>query len=244
MPNPYFKFKQFTIWQNRCAMKVTTDACLFGAIQGLEAENLNLKIENALDIGTGTGLLALMFAQKVPDVQIDAIEIDTPAAEQARENIIASPWKERIHIIHADAKEYRFSKKYDLIFSNPPFYENDLKTEEEQKNTARHSHHLKLEELLVIIKNNLKPEGFFSLLLPYKRSDEIKKLLSKKEFAILKMILFRQSVNHDYFRIMLTGKNNPAGKEEIRIEEIAILNDSEQYTPEFIRLLKDYYLYL
>lgn len=225
-------------------MKVTTDACLFGAWVVEEVKSQKLKIKSLLDIGTGTGLLSLMFVQKYPTTDILAIEIDKDAAEQAMENVDLSPWKDNIQIINADVKNFPFPKKYDLIISNPPFYENELRSENEKKNLAHHSQNLTLEESLAVIKNYLTSDGLFFLLLPYKRNEEIKKLFSDQQLHISKILFARQSVKHDYFRIMLKGKLNNITGDETEIDEISIWNDKQEYTDEFIKLLKDYYLNL
>ncbi len=264
MSNPYFQFKQFTIYQDRCAMKVTTDASLFGAwVAGqlgswavgqsgsLQSGNQqsgswavgSRTIGNIMDIGTGTGLLSLMVAQKNPLVRIDAIEIDAEAAAQAKENFDDSTWDERVTIMNIDARTFIPEAKYDCIISNPPFYENELRSPDSKKNIARHEG-LELKELLGIIKNNLFPDGRFYLLLPYKRNPDIKDLLGKHELAILQMVFVRQSITHDYFRIMLMGKLKNNEPVETMIDEISIRDDQEQYTKEFIGLLKDYYLHL
>lgn len=224
-------------------MKVTTDACLFGAWVAEEMQGKKYEVKKVLDIGTGTGLLSLMLAQKNPSVVIDTIEIDKDAAKQAEENIQASIWSNRIQLIHADAKEITYTKKYDCIISNPPFYESELKGGELKKNIAHHDEGLLLAELLKIITTNLQPGGEFFLLLPYKRQEEIKQLLIQHETTVTKLAFVRQSVNHDYFRIMLAGKNKP-GEEEMIIDEITIKDENDKYTPEFTALLKDYYLYL
>jgi len=243
MANSYFQFKQFTIHQDRCAMKVTTDACLFGAWIVDEVKSQKLKVKNALDIGAGTGLLSLMFAQKNPGIEIVAVEIDEDAEKQANENISASQWKDRIVVLEGDVKDYNFSEKYDLIISNPPFYENELQSESEKKNTAHHSENLTLKELLDVIKTNLNSDGIFFLLLPYKRNEEIKKLFKDHQLHISKMIFVRQSVKHDYFRVMIKG--NLIGKEkEIEFDEMSVWDEKQQYTNEFVQLLKDYYLHL
>jgi len=225
-------------------MKVTTDACLFGAWVADEVKSQKLKIKTCLDIGAGTGLLSLMLEQKKLNVLIDTIEIDKGSYDQAKENIEASPWKERITIIDADVKTFSFQKKYDLIISNPPFFENELKSEDIKRNTALHSNELTLNELLNIIKTNLDTEGLFYLLLPYKRNDEIKRMLFKKDMDVLKMIFVRQSKDLNYFRIMLSGKLKSHEQTETMIDEISIWNDQQKYTKEFIELLKDYYLNL
>jgi Predicted O-methyltransferase len=244
LPNSYFQFKKFIIHQDKCAMKVTTDACLFGAWVAEEINNEKLIINNLLDIGAGTGLLSLMFAQKKTETKIDAIEIDKDAAEQAEENAEASQWKDRIQIINADVTAFPFNKKYDLIISNSPFYENELRSASERKNTAHHSENLTLEKLLTAIKKNLSTDGNFFLLLPYKRNEEIRKLFKHHQLFISKIMLTRQSVIHDYFRVFIKGKLKNQEKDEVQFDEMSIWDDKQQYTTEFVRLLKDYYLYL
>ena len=232
-------------------MKVTTDACLFGAWMANEINNVHkdsfgeeLIINNLLDVGTGTGLLSLMFAQKKTETKIDAIEIDKDAAEQAKENVEASPWKDRVQIINADITAFPFNKKYDLIISNPPFYENELRSGSKRKNTAHHSENLTLEELLTAIKKNLSVYGSFFLLLPYKRNEEIRKLFNHHQLFISKILLTRQSVTHGYFRIFIKGKLKDQEKEVLEFDEMSIWDDKQQYTSEFVMLLKDYYLNL
>jgi len=228
-------------------MKVTTDACLFAAWVAEEIKNdpdsYREKINNCLDMGTGTGLLGLMVAQKNPKIKIDAIEIDKDAAEQAKINVGSSPWKEQINIIETDVKDFSFEKEFDLIISNPPFYENEIRSATDSKNVAHHSENLTLKELLAIIKENLSEPGSFFLLLPYKRNEEIKKLLKDQPLHISKMILVRQSVKHDYFRIFIKGSLN-AEEKETEFDELSIWDDKQQYTNEFVTLLKDYYLHL
>ena len=225
-------------------MKVTTDGCLFGGWVAEEIKNEKLKIHKSLDIGTGTGLLSLILAQKNPAVTIHAIEIDKDAGKQARENIDASPWKDRIDILEGNVKDYSFPEKFDLIISNPPFYENELKSESQKKNIAHHSENLTLEELLSIIKKNLNRNGHFYLLLPTKRNEEISSFFIKNKLQISKMIFVRQSINHDYFRILLSGKHKQDELSEIELDEISICDEKQEYTKEFTELLKDYYLYL
>ncbi|HEY5774167.1 MAG TPA: methyltransferase [Chitinophagaceae bacterium] len=243
MPNSYFQFKQFTIHQDRCAMKVTTDACLFGAWIAEKVKSQKLKVKTGLDIGTGTGLLTLMVIQKNPEMKIDAIEIDKDAAEQAKINVGSSPWKEQINIVQDDVKEFSFKKEFDLIISNPPFYENEIRSATDSKNVAHHSQSLTVKELLAIIKENLSLTGSFFLLLPYKRNDEIKKLFKDQQLHVAKIVLVRQSVKHDYFRIFIKGSLNTEEK-ETEFDELSIWDEKQQYTNEFTGLLKDYYLYL
>lgn len=224
-------------------MKVTTDACLFGAWVAEEVKSQKLKVKNSTDIGTGTGLLALMVAQKNPEMKIVALEIDKDAAAQAKINAESSPWKDQINIVNADVKEYSFENKLDLIISNPPFYEKEIRSSIDKKNIAHHSDELKLGELLEIVKSNLIVDGCFFVLLPYKRNEEIKNIFCDHRLHVSRMIFIRQSVKHDYFRIFIKGSINE-GEKETEFDELSIWDDKQQYTDEFVTLLKDYYLHL
>ena len=242
LPNTYFQFKQFTINQDRTAMKVTTDACLFGAWIAKDVAESGRRINKALDIGAGTGLLTLMFAQKNEGVHIDTVEIERNAAIQGKENLEDSPWWERTTMVYADIKMLSPVKKYDVIFSNPPFYEKELESPDAIRNMAHHSGGLSLDELLQAIALRLETGGIFYILLPYKRNDEIEQIIKKHSLHIHEKLLVSQSTKHNYFRIMLKG-----GKEEsaeIRASELSIVDNQQQYTPEFTDLLKDYYLKL
>lgn len=222
-------------------MKVTTDSCFFGAWAAEEIRSEELKIKNVLDIGTGTGLLSLMIAQK-NDVEIDAVEIDREASQQAKENVEASPWKERIHIFNEDIRSFQPAKKYDCIISNPPFYENELASEVQTKNIAHHSEQLTIAEVLRIIKAHLSEDGIFFLMYPFKRNKEIEQLLTENELFLLDSVILSQSVKHSPFRVLIKGTS----KKEISTstESISIWDEHQQYTKPFVDLLKGYYLYL
>ena len=245
MPNPYFRFKQFTVYHDQCAMKVTTDSCLFGAwcARELQVEGnkkMDTDAHRLLDIGTGTGLLSLMVAQK-NTVLIQAVEIDPPAALQAAENVAQSPYRNQIEIIQDDIRLLQGTGVYDYIICNPPFYQNELTSGSVAKNTAHHSHQLVWEELFTTISKLLKPEGLFFLLLPAKRKDELQSLLAKEGLYVNTLILVQQSVTHSPFRLLVKGSKKPTSIVE---ESISIKDEQQQYTPAFTGLLKDYYLYL
>ncbi|HZI54986.1 MAG TPA: methyltransferase [Chitinophagaceae bacterium] len=242
MANSYFKFKQFTIQQDRSAMKVTTDSCLFGAWVAREVNNKKREVKNMLDIGTGTGLLTLMVAQKNPHLVIDSIEIDSNAYTQANENILEAGFRNEIRISNSDIHDDIAGRKYDVIVCNPPFYANELKSGDSLKNLAHHDNGLLLEDLLPVIKARLAIEGFFYLLLPYKRKNELESLFRKNQLYPTKKISVRQSVKHDYFRLQVEGSLHD--DKPVTENEISICNETGDYTPEFISLLKDYYLYL
>ncbi|RYF86419.1 MAG: methyltransferase domain-containing protein [Chitinophagaceae bacterium] len=222
-------------------MKVTTDACLFGAWVSAEVQNTKKKSVSAIDIGCGTGLLSLMLAQK-NNIAIDAVEIDSNAAEQAKENVSVSPWHDQIHVHHTDVLSFQTTKQYDCIFSNPPFYESELRSARQQKNMAHHDEGLTLNLLFPFIQKHLADDGNFFLLLPTKREKDFENLLVQFGFFLYKKIAVRQTVKHAPFRLLLeAGKKQTASTV---LADMSIKNESNEYTPAFVELLKDYYLYL
>ncbi|MDI9364857.1 MAG: methyltransferase [Flavobacterium sp.] len=235
MANDYFKFKQFTISQQHCAMKVTTDGCLFGAWLANELQNTspNLRL---LDIGSGTGLLSLMVAQKTT-ATIDAVEIDIHATEQAIENISASPWHNKLQVFNSAIQDYQ-STVYNYIFTNPPFFDKDLKSADAKRNLALHSAALSLEELLANITRLLAPSGYFAILLPYHRVAFFEDLATANGYHLHKKTLVQPTPKHAYFRGMLQFG---FAKKEAIVDSI-IIKEYNNYTAQFKELLKDYYL--
>jgi len=239
MPNTYFQFKQFTIHQDQCAMKVCTDACLFGAWMNEVIARCGLVFSNALDIGTGTGLLSLMLAQE-NDVDIDALEINENAANQAIQNVVASPWFNQIQIYNQSLQQFTPVKKYDFIFSNPPFFENDLTSSDKDKNAAKHDSALTLDVLIDFMKNTLAETGYAAVLLPYHREAYVESLLRNQSLTIVEKIQVRQSVNHGFFRTMFFFTNTKGKSSEVK--EMSIHDESRNYTTAFGKLLGRYYL--
>lgn len=239
MPNNYFSFKQFTVQQDHCAMKVCTDACLLGA---WAAEKIAVlpSVKNILDIGTGTGLLSLMIAQKNATT-IDAVELEENAAQQAAGNFSVSPWKERLQVFNTAIDQFDPGKKYDVIISNPPFFGDDLKSNNAFKNAAKHDSTLTLDELLQQIKRLLKENGTAYILIPFHRINYLEKLASDNGFFINEKLLVKQSVDHGYFRSLLMLSNQPGA---VHTKELAIHDAQKLYSDEFTALLKDYYLKL
>ena len=241
MPNSYFKFKQFTINQEKCAMKVCTDACLFGAWAASYLSACQPNTSNVLDIGTGTGLLSLMIAQKLPFATIDAVEINRLAAEQAAENFTASDWQSNFTVFHQPLQNFTSAKRYDFIISNPPFYENDLLATNAARNSALHSADLTIFSLIKAIKNHLQNSGSFALLLPYHRTKECECLANKSGFFLQKKMLVRQTEQHSFFRSLTLFSTE---KHTVEMAEMAIKNATGKYTEAFTALLQDYYLHL
>ena len=183
MSNPYFQFKQFTVWHDKCAMKVGTDGVLLGAWASVR------NAHKILDVGTGTGLVALMLAQRsLPDADIVALEIDKAAAGQAGENVARSPWKERIEVVQADFRNYQSSDKFDVIVSNPPYFVDSLECPDQQRNAARHNDSLTYEELLEGVAGLLAEDGAFTIVIPTDVADRVKMTATAKNFYAVRQL--------------------------------------------------------
>lgn len=163
MPNHHFHFKRFSIRQDRSALKVGTDGVLLGAWTDYSGA------QRILDIGTGTGLLALIAAQRNSGAMIDAVEIDDASAEQAVENAAASPWAERIRVHRMDARRMKASEPYDLIICNPPFYPGEMASTDDRVGVAKHSGGLTFQELIEVVDRLLAPRGRLNVILPKNR---------------------------------------------------------------------------
>ena len=142
MSNSFFQFKQFTIQQDQCAMKVGTDGVLLGAWVDLTNK------KKCLDVGTGTGLIALMMAQRTAEAHITAVEVDEEAVVQARRNVLNSPWKDRVEMVHCNFLSFQPNQKFDSIVSNPPYFTNNLISPDKQRTLARHNNHMTYSELI------------------------------------------------------------------------------------------------
>jgi len=219
-------------------MKVTTDSCLFGAWVAAQIKNQETK-RSVLDIGCGSGLLSLMIAQQ-SILAIEGVEIQQNDYLQCLDNISGSPFKEGIIIHHVDALKFHYDKKFDIIISNPPFYEQDLKGKVTGKNIAHHDEGLKLPELLHIIACQLNADGNFYLLLPDRRLPQLQQLVSKAGLFINELVRVHQTENHGPFRIMVRGSFIEDGLQEYKM----IIKDGNDYSAPFRELLKNYYLYL
>ena len=222
-------------------MKVTTDACLFGAwvAESIQSSKQN---ERLLDIGTGTGLLSLMILQKHPHLNIDAVDIELNAVRQAEENVRSSPWPQSVHTFHCDISRFEPTKKYNLIISNPPFYEKELKSPDPSRTLAHHGG-LTLNALMESTKTLLEENGRFYFLLPYKRIRETTGYLDKNGLKAREIVHVRQSPTHKDFRVMISGSHT-SHQTPTAEREILIMDETNEYSPAFRSLLKDYYLHL
>lgn len=235
MPNNYFKFKQFVIYQDKCAMKVGTDGVLLGAWTCCENR------EKVLDIGTGTGLIALMIAQK-SNAQIDAVEIDQDACQQAKDNVLKSPWKEKVTIINQAFQEYADSatNKYDLIVSNPPYFQNSLFAPDKNRTNARHNSNLELEDIIHGALKLLTDKGSLSIILPYLEGNMFIVKASEYGLYCVRQTKVLPKPNYEPKRLLLEfmKTKKPLDEQEIIIE----LNQRHQYSEAYKNLTKDFYL--
>jgi len=234
MPNDYFQFQQFRVEQGRAAMKVCTDACIFGA---WVAELLDQQEGRLLDIGTGTGLLSLMTEQKC-QCKIDAVDIDEEAVEQAKLNFLSSPWSDRLRCMQADVRTFHTDELYDVIISNPPFYELYLRSSDSRTNDALHSERLSLLDSVRVIKLLLKSDGVWGVLLPYTRVDYFLGECIAEDWKVLRRLDIFNEGKEEPFRscIWLGYAGDLANTERMTIRESGI------YTYEFRKLLGSYYL--
>ena len=235
MANTWFKFKQFTIQQDKSAMKVGTDGVLLGAWTDTEGT------KNILDIGTGTGLLALMLAQRSSAI-IDGVEIDISASAQALDNIKKSPWFDRIRIFNLSFQEFINTSKgdYDLIVSNPPYFIRSLKTPSSSRNLARHDDKLSKNDLLGGVSKLLAPEGTFAVILPFDISGGLIDLASEYGLYPKRIMKVRPAAGKMFNRTLLevTRYHGKVSETELTIET----GGRKHYSDEYLRLTHEYYL--
>lgn len=241
MANNYFQFKEFIVNQEHSAMKVCTDACLFGAwVVNKITQGETAAPEHILDIGTGTGLLSLMLAQKTKAL-IDGVEIEENTFRECSNNFSRSSFAERLSAFHEDIKMLSSSRVYDLIICNPPFFEDQLSSEDIKKNIAKHSSLLTLGELIKTAIPILSMTGSIAVLLPFERTSYFEQLSNTSGLYTSYKMLVRQTPEHNYFRAFLILKNE---RKKMIEEEMTIKDKEGNYTAKFRELLKDYYLHL
>ncbi|HAQ20121.1 MAG TPA: tRNA (adenine-N(6)-)-methyltransferase [Prolixibacteraceae bacterium] len=234
--NNYFQFKQFRIIQEKSAMKVGMDGVLLGSwIDPSGAERI-------LDIGTGTGLIALMMTQKNNTAQIDAIEIDPVAFNEAVLNIQQSPWSDRIWVENCSFQEFaeQTNRKYDLIVSNPPFFSNGVKAPLQIRAQSRHSDSLPLEVLISGVATMLTEKGRIALVLPVECLPEIDQLTTLNKLFISRLCRVRPNPQKPDFRILIE-----LSREECVTQEEMLMIEFEKhhdYTPEYKELTREFYL--
>lgn len=219
-------------------MKIGTDGVLLGAWASLENHPFSI-----LDIGTGTGIIALMMAQRSSAELIDALEIDEDAYEQAVENFENSDWGDRLFCYHAAFDEFveemQEEEKYDLIISNPPFYSDEYTSGNAQRDQARFADALPFEELLQGVSQLLSEEGKFNVIIPKKEEETFLKIAEQNHLFPHRITRVKGDVNSEVKRSLMEFGFE---KKELNPTELTIENSRHNYTPEYIELVKDFYL--
>lgn len=229
-----FKFKQFAIEHDRCAMKVNTDGILLGAWCELPAQG------NVLDIGTGSGLIALMLAQRNPALTICGIEIDEASAQQAKGNFSASPFSSQLALVQQDLNDYQPQARFSLIVSNPPYFDNDLLSDDARRRQARHHQSLNFEQLFDFAVAHLTEEGCLALVLPDSALDNVMRVAADARMFLLSRLQVRaRSSKAPYLSLLRFGFSPPVQR---RDSELVIYQDGREYTEEYKALTSAFYL--
>ena len=231
-----FKFKEFTINQDQCAMKIGTDGVLLGAWTSIKE-----KPHSILDIGTGTGVIALQLAQQTDAETIDALEIDDNAYEQAVENFENSDWGDRLFCYHASLEEFvtEIDEKYDLIVSNPPFYTDQFESENNARNKARFTSSLSFSTLLNGVSHLLSTEGLFSVIVPFKEEQNFIQLASKVNLFPVRICRVKGTPIAETKRSLLELSFLES---DVITTELIIENSRHQYTKDYVEIVRDFYL--
>ncbi|RTQ52460.1 methyltransferase domain-containing protein [Hymenobacter gummosus] len=237
MPNDFFQFKHFRIGQAQCAMKVSTDACVLGAVAAVEGA------QRILDVGTGTGLLALMAAQRNPAARIEAVEIDAAAAAQAARNVAASPWADRIQVHARSLTAYAATApgRFDHILSNPPFFRRSLRSPDAQRTAARHAgaDTLSFAELATFAAAHLSPTGRLTVLLPPPEMREFEREALQAGLGLRQQLIVHHRLGSKPLRHISSFGFGP---QMVQSAELFIHDADEAYSAAFRQLLRDFYL--
>ncbi|HTB06187.1 MAG TPA: methyltransferase [Bacteroidia bacterium] len=234
MPGDSFVFKQFIVKQNKCAMKVGTDAVLLGAWAELPSAGY------ALDVGAGTGIIAMMVAQR-SNTSIDTIEIERDAYTQAVENCNNCKWEDRINVVHTSFQDYvkGCARKYDVIITNPPYFNNSLQPASEPRTTARHTCTLSFEELIDGISLLLHKHGSFATILPLKESEMLIDIAKERGLNLSRLMRIKTTASKPEKRVMMEFT---FGRDQFSESTIIIENEDHSYTPEYKELTREFYL--
>ena len=258
MASAFFRFKQFSVWHDRCAMKVGTDGVLLGAWCPLPIANNQSPIANSqspyrlLDIGTGSGLIALMLAQRIEairennpemrEVTIHAIDIDADAVAQATDNFALSPWRKWLFAHHSTLQQWETTGEgYDLIVSNPPYFQDSLKNPDNQRSMARHTDTLSYTDLITHATRLLHPHGVLALILPIEAEHEIRTLATRNNLQITHITYVFPKPNKPAKRLLI-ALSKQKQSEETQTNTFYIESECAPRSQEYQKLTEDFYL--
>lgn len=236
MPTP-FRFKQFTVRHNQCAMKVGTDAILLGTWAAAEEP------QRILDIGTGTGIIALMLAQRFPAANVTAVEINSAACEQAADNFAASPFYDRLTLTRCAVQDFRPHEQYDLIVCNPPWFQKSFKPPDAARSLARHSDSLSLEELGAAASRLLDPHGVLTVILPIEQALSFTAIAIENELYCHRVCEVRPTPTSTPKRRLLEFSHRPA-EQDVCAQEIVVEVTRHHYSDAYSQLAKEFLLKL
>jgi tRNA1Val (adenine37-N6)-methyltransferase len=236
--NKYFQFKQFRIEQHHAAMKVNTDGVLLGAWANIDGA------DSVLDVGTGTGMIALMIAQRNNKSFITGIDIDEHAAVDAAENVRKSPWPDRISIQQISFQDFTGtnSQKFSLIISNPPFFSNSAKNANSRLSLARHNHLLPFADIISGTLRMLDEKGHLSIILPVDEADLFIEMAAKKRLYLRRFARVQPFPDKEPNRSLMEFSFS---KSETEYTVFSLYDETkENYSHEFVGLARDFYLKL
>lgn len=231
-----FRFKQFDIHQDKCAMKVGTDGILLGAWADIN------NVKTVLDIGTGSGIIAIMLGQRAEAATIDGLDIDKAAYEQSLENMHQAPWSDRLRAFNSSVQEFTRTHEgvYDLIVSNPPFFSGGTFSQNQDRNSVRHTIKMPHGDLLMAVQKLLAPQGKFCLILPYIEGLRFQELAERYKLYCTRVTNVKTKADRSVERLLLQLERS---RKEINEDELVIQHEGHnEWTEEYIELTRDFYL--
>ena len=236
MSNDIFRFKQFTIHHDRCAMKVGTDGVLLGAWGSVEGKRI-------LDVGTGTGLIALMVAQRNPQAKVFGIDIDEEAVQQAQENVAESPFCSRVECILQDVLTFEPEERFDAILCNPPFFTEDTLPDDKGRALARNNKSLPFPQLIKKVASLLAENGRFSVIVPFRLAKEIVSLCLNENLHLISRFIVRTKATKPARRVLLTfARNLQSSIFNVQYHELCLMNPDGSRSEAYKALTEEFYL--
>lgn len=231
-----FRFKQFQI-EHQQSFKVGTDGVLLGAWANIE------KDKNILEIGSGSGVISIMLAQRNYSAKITGIEIDPQSVTESKSNILQCPWHERIKVIKTDLQHFMTEQKFDHIITNPPFFSNSTKSKNKRKNETRHTETLSFDDIISFGQHYLQKNGTLSIILPKEEGTFFISQAIKKNFTLNRVTSVRSKINKPIERLLIEFIYLSTENRTIKEETLVIQNEQRNdYTEDYIKLTEAFYL--